>query len=622
MPFLRSINFIGLRLVLILFAAYLELYPNPSAAATFTEFSDSGLYFQSVDSDVRLILMDGPVENGDAEKFIEVIADSPKVTLILRGPGGRVQEAYQIGAELNSRGYATMVLPGTECYSSCAVIWLSGARRYMSETSTIGFHQVSSLDGEVSGQGNAEYGAFLNAIGINKFGVKYLSAKSPSDIENLSPLFAWAYGIDIYLQDGLNIQTPLDRPSMPTIARQFSKLGFLAANCAEAMGFDQRSLKRKAYEIGELPNEVAGELWIEAFTLELDLLKMRTENSNNFQICAEIIQDLSQFTGLLEHVDPSFDCALAGTQDEHSICQNQTLSALDRGLSYFYDQLLNSSQSDKAAHQKVQRAWVSLRQGCGNDTQCISDLYLTRLFQIQRILNDQVLIVPSEIAPKSDQEHPQSIVNLISPSEEHATVLQLGLAFWGYYDGMQDGDWGPRSASAMAKHQDHLNSQSIKQSQMQNLVDTLKYEYSQYGWEYGDHHGIGASYLFPTKGVERIDPFLPGGGQAFIWENSVVISVGRFDFAAATAAHESLMQLHDQNFGQPYLIRRNDLMVTVAQNGDGFSHLRSERGPLGWSTLYVNAGSGVEGYYWALVGSFSPSRSRDFSLFQLLSTMK
>lgn len=588
--------------------------PRFCIAANFSEFHSLSPQYSLIDNDVRLILMEGPVEDGDSERFLEIVGDSPKVTVVAKGPGGLANEAYSIGAEINLRGYATMVLADTKCYSACALIWVSGARRYMSESSVIGFHQVAG-GGKVSGQGNAEYGSFLNTIGINKFGVHFLSSALPEDFEYLTPALAWALGIEIYLQSGLNVQTPEDRPSMPKLAQQFTALSFLATRCSEMMGFDSKKLERKAYDIGELPNKIVHKLWIEAFTLELDLISARAENVGNYETCASTVQNLSNFPGLIESVSPSFNCSLVNNPNEQTICQNQTLSALDRGLSHLYSVLLSTVPEDRAVHQDTQQTWLSLRQSCGQDAQCISDLYLLRASQIQRFL-DGITLNDKPIEPT------RSKIDLNNISYEHATLLQLGLSFFGFYDGMQDGDWGERSLLALKRHQSHLDSRLINQDPIQNLIDTLKYEHGQHGWKYGDHHRIGASYLFPTKGLRPIDPVFAGSKASYIWKNAVVLSVGKLTDRPTQAVHQSLLQSHDPSFGTPYLIRKNNLMVTVARRGNAFTHLRSERTSEGWSSLYVNAGPAAEGYYWAIVGSISLSRTRDFSLYQQLLNLK
>lgn len=588
--------------------------PRFCIAANFSEFHGLSPQHSPIDHNVRLILMEGPVEDGDFERFLEIVGDSPKVTLVVKGPGGLANEAYSIGAEIKLRGYATMVLADTKCYSACALIWVSGARRYMSESSVIGFHQVAK-DGQVSGQGNAEYGSFLNTIGINKFGVRFLSSAPPEEFQYLTPALAWALGIEIYLQNGLNVQTPEDNPSMPTLAQQFTELSFLAMRCSEMMGFDSQQLERKAYDISELPNKIVHKLWIEAFTFELDLISERAENVGDYETCASAVQNLSNYPGLIESVSPNFNCSLVNNPNEQTICQNQTLSALDRGLSHLYSVLLNAVPDDRGVHQDAQKAWLSLRQSCGQDAKCISDLYLLRASQIQRFLGG-IRLTEKPIEPT------RSKIDLDNLSYEHATLLQLGLAFFGFYDGMQDGNWGQRSRLALKRHQSHLDGQSIHQDQVQNLIDTLKYELGQHGWKYGDHHRIGTSYLFPTQGIQRIDPIFPGSKASYIWENAVLLSVGLLSDGATQAVHQRLLQLHDQSFGAPYLIRRNGVMVTVARQGNTFSHLRSERTSEGWSSLYVNAGPGAEGYYWAIVGSMSLSRSRDFSLYQQLLNLK
>jgi hypothetical protein len=70
----------------------------------------------------------GPIEKGDAAKF----AALPKfVTLELDSPGGLVDEALRMAANMDARGgIRTVVKPGSSCASACAMaLFVSGKTR-------------------------------------------------------------------------------------------------------------------------------------------------------------------------------------------------------------------------------------------------------------------------------------------------------------------------------------------------------------------------------------------------------------------------------------------------------------------------------------------------------------
>jgi len=108
---------------------------------------------------VPFVLIRGPIEAGDGDKFETVVIGLSRASVILESPGGLVKEALHIGATIRLEGFATMVPADKECFSACGLIWVSGVRRYMSDTSLIGFHAAyREENGEYreSGVANAE----------------------------------------------------------------------------------------------------------------------------------------------------------------------------------------------------------------------------------------------------------------------------------------------------------------------------------------------------------------------------------------------------------------------------------------------------------------------------------
>jgi hypothetical protein len=119
--------------------------------------------------DVPLISLRGPIERGDGDKFSNLASGLPRASVILRSPGRLLKEALQIGATIRMSGFSTMVAADQECFSACGLIWVSGVRRYMSDSSLIGFHAAyREENGEYreSGVANAEIGSYLTHLGL------------------------------------------------------------------------------------------------------------------------------------------------------------------------------------------------------------------------------------------------------------------------------------------------------------------------------------------------------------------------------------------------------------------------------------------------------------------------
>src|SRR5436190_7476545 len=76
-----------------------------------------------------LIFVMGDIQSGDAKKFRSEAAKSENAVVLLESDGGLVTEAIQIGEVIRLKGYATGVINGSVCNSSCGLIWLAGTPR-------------------------------------------------------------------------------------------------------------------------------------------------------------------------------------------------------------------------------------------------------------------------------------------------------------------------------------------------------------------------------------------------------------------------------------------------------------------------------------------------------------
>lgn len=66
-----------------------------------------------------------------------------------------------------------------------------------------------------------------------------------------------------------------------------------------------------------------------------------------------------------------FDCDLAASKTEHTVCRDYRLAAMDREMNILYRQTPNQ----KTAQQK----WIAARNACGNDITCLVNVYQNRL---------------------------------------------------------------------------------------------------------------------------------------------------------------------------------------------------------------------------------------------------
>jgi len=93
--------------------------------------------------------------------------------------------------------------------------------------------------------------------------------------------------------------------------------------------------------------------------------------------------------GGISFAQPSFDCGLARTAVERTICGNQTLSQLDLELTDAFSQerkLLDAPYLDLFL--KQQRAWLSSREKCRAEdiSECLANLYRARVNEINALI--------------------------------------------------------------------------------------------------------------------------------------------------------------------------------------------------------------------------------------------
>jgi hypothetical protein len=103
---------------------------NPAAAATITIAANGPPAW------VHVV---GRFEAGDDQRFRLATSLLKEAVVVLKSGGGSADAGLGISRSIRTRGFETLAL---HCASACAVAWLGGVKRWMSNESEIGFHAV------------------------------------------------------------------------------------------------------------------------------------------------------------------------------------------------------------------------------------------------------------------------------------------------------------------------------------------------------------------------------------------------------------------------------------------------------------------------------------------------
>ncbi|MFZ3581886.1 hypothetical protein ACOI1H_06900 [Loktanella sp. DJP18] len=332
-----------------------------------------------------IIDINGPIERGDAERFYDLSQRAEKAFVFLQSPGGLVEEGLSIASEIGLRGFTTIVAPDTECYSVCAIIWVSGGNRIMDSTSTIGVHAAyrneamedgTSLSSE-SGVANADIGSFLTYVGLSREAIRYFTTAGPNHFLPVTPGIAQRLDIETAVTEGGQIQMSEERPTPRRLTWQSANYMGLSGDCVPFLGLDSAFLQEQGVQRLRLGHELfGGELFaslVPEISSQLNSKKASMALKDWCTIAAMDLHDEGLSIGIS---GPAYDCAKAVTSTERAICASFDLWLEDRALGFMYSVLLNVSTGDeRTALTQKQRNWISQRDRCGSDVDCILDRY-------------------------------------------------------------------------------------------------------------------------------------------------------------------------------------------------------------------------------------------------------
>lgn len=93
--------------------------------------------------DFDFIYINGNIEKGDMRTVASLPIKWEKTVVLLNSDGGSAFDAITISAFLATKGVFTTVLPEHRCFTECALIWLSGSNKFLSNSSSVGFKNSS-----------------------------------------------------------------------------------------------------------------------------------------------------------------------------------------------------------------------------------------------------------------------------------------------------------------------------------------------------------------------------------------------------------------------------------------------------------------------------------------------
>jgi hypothetical protein len=160
-----------------------------AAAALAAAPVSAGIEHSTLADGTEGIYVTGEIQLGDDAVFRRIADRFPDAVVFLESPGGTVIPALEIGRLARERGYRTAVLAGGTCASSCALIWLAGAPRYLEPGGRVGFHASSAEeDGRLveSGVSNAFVGYYLSKLELSERAVVFTTMASPYELNWLT----------------------------------------------------------------------------------------------------------------------------------------------------------------------------------------------------------------------------------------------------------------------------------------------------------------------------------------------------------------------------------------------------------------------------------------------------
>ena len=194
-----------------------------------------------------IITVKGTFNLGDENKFRAVALATRNATVYLDSFGGKIYPALEIGKIIRIKGFATAVQE-TKCASACAMVWLAGEPRMMSNFTSIGFHTPYATDINGKPKSDVTHGAlvgsYLTSLGFNQKVVMFVVTAGAKDMHWLQKSTADKLGIAVTFTtaaqrrkgyEAFSAGLKATRPPVPAnedaarLYRQSAELGYAGA---------------------------------------------------------------------------------------------------------------------------------------------------------------------------------------------------------------------------------------------------------------------------------------------------------------------------------------------------------------------------------------------------------
>jgi hypothetical protein len=163
---------------------------------------------------VNRVLIEGPIENGDAATFRALDDDLQRHGRLwvveLDSPGGNVGAAAEIADVVHRDGLGTVVWKGYVCASACVMIFFAGKTRTLDDGGVLGVHRAVGPDGletPASRKASLLIADKLASYGVSRTTTDKLLVTAPSEM-------IWLDGKDGDASDHDFIQSWCEEPGI------------------------------------------------------------------------------------------------------------------------------------------------------------------------------------------------------------------------------------------------------------------------------------------------------------------------------------------------------------------------------------------------------------------------
>lgn len=141
--------------------------------------------------ELRVILLDGSIEVGDAERIRTKYKEAAGAVdgLYLHSPGGDFMTAIEIGTWVRDTGLATYA-SGSLCYSACGFAWLGGETRYANGIVALHmpFYRTSMVTIAIPDEGVAAAAWYLAKLGCDRALMDAMLVVSSTESNEMFPI--------------------------------------------------------------------------------------------------------------------------------------------------------------------------------------------------------------------------------------------------------------------------------------------------------------------------------------------------------------------------------------------------------------------------------------------------